>query len=451
MRLPKIDDTYQYFAREVDPIISPCVTHFLYRQPQHIVLALLSYFDHLKLGLGFDFFDDIECYNPKKSQKVYFTNNFGPVVSKIIDVIAASLPTDVVGFISAQLMDADFIGSFSNHGVEHDTPTSTTRNKLSDAITLANSIVPLTAEQKPLLALSKSPAKSLHISPADMAPIDSLASKPDLKNIQITMLGSGGGGKTSIINALQGRFELKMKPSLGFKPTAMMLGENINVKFYDLGGGSKIRGIWSEYYHDVHALIYVFDASLVGDDLGESIALFKSTLGHPSLYDKPVLILANKQDKEGALSAEELSTLLQLTSQKFSFVDCSSFISKTGFSPFLKMVVENNSEKRPQTPKINSNEYVVDPKLESALEIFLKDIQNNFIDLDKRVKHDIETKKNDETKKRLERERKVLKNKIAIAFKEQIDPSLFPSDLPNANPEDTFLETEGKVILSIIQ
>ena len=448
MRLPKIDDTYLYFAREVDPIISPCVAHFLFRQPQHIVLALLSYFDHLKLGLGFDFFDDIECYNPKKSQKVYFTYNFGPVVSKIIDVIAAALPTDVVGFISAQLLDADFIGSFSTHGPEHDTPFSTTRSKLSDAISLANTIVPLNDEQKPLLAVSKSPVKSLHVIPADAVITNSLIAVPELKNIQITMLGSDGGGKTSIINALQGRFELKMKPSLGFKPTAMMLRENINIKFYDLGGGPKIRGIWSEYYHDVHALIYVFDATLKGEELEQSIALFQSTLQHVSLSEKPVLILANKQDKDEAISAEELSLLLQLKEENFSFAECSSFISRIDSSPFLKMEIdkENNSEKRPSTPKINTNEYLVDPRFETALELFLLKIQNNFIVLDKRVKNDIEMRKFEEVKKRLERERKVLKNKIALAFKEQIDPSLFPSDLPNANPEDTYSETEGTYI-----
>jgi small GTP-binding protein len=445
MRLPNIDDTYLYFAKEVDPIISPCVAHFLFRQPQHIVLALRSYFDHLKLGLGVDFFDDIECYNPKKSQKVYFTYEFGPVVSKIIDVIAAALPTDVISFISAQLTDADFIGTFSNSGSEQETPSSTTRTKLSDAISLANSIVPVNEEHKPLLARPKSAVKQLHVLPADTVPLDAPVTVPELKNIQITILGSDGGGKTSIINALQGRFELKMKPSLGFKPTTMMLGDNINVKFYDLGGGPKIRGIWSEYYHDVHALIYVFDASLKGEILEESFKLFQSTLEHPSLSKKPLLILANKQDKEGSISAEELSTLLHFQDQNVSYANCSSFLSRTESSPFLKLEVENtnNSEKRPSTPRISATEHTVDPRFESALELFLKEIENNFICLDARVKNDIENKKNEEGKKRLERERKVLKNKIAVAFKEQIDPSLFPSDLPSANPDDTYSETEG--------
>ena len=444
MRLPKIDDTYLYFAKEVDPIISPCVAHFLFRQPQHIVLALRSYFDHLRLGLGVDFFDDIECYNPKKSQKVYFTYDFGPVVSKIIDVIAAALPTDVISFIAAQLTDADFVGTFSNTGSEQETPSSTTRTKLSDAISLAYSIVPAD-EHKPLLARPKSAVKPLHVLPADTVPLDAPVAVPELKNIQITMLGSDGGGKTSIINALQGRFELKMKPSLGFKPTTMMLRENINVKFYDLGGGPKIRAIWSEYYHDVHALIYVFDASLKGESLEESIKLFQSTLEHSSLSKKPLLILANKQDKEGSISAEELSTLLHFQDQNVSYTNCSSFLSRTESSPFIKLEIETatNSEKRPSTPRICANEHTIDPRFESALELFLKEIENNFICLDNRVKTDIENKKSEEGKKRLERERKVLKNKIAIAFKEQIDPSLFPSDLPSANPDDTYSETEG--------
>ena len=52
--------------------------------------------------------------------------------------------------------------------------------------------------------------------------------------------------------------------------------------------------------------------------------------------------------------------------------------------------------------------------------------------------------------KRLERERKVLRNKIALAFKEQIEPSLLPENLPSVNPEDTFTETEGERLFAML-
>jgi small GTP-binding protein len=125
----------------------------------------------------------------------------------------------------------------------------------------------------------------------------------------------------------------------------MMLGENINVKFYDLGGGVKIRGIWAEYYHDVHAVIYVFDASIkVEKELNESVELFKNTINHPLLLNKPLLILANKQDKEDTLSSSKISELLNLKeskNQNIVVIECSSFISKFNSTLFVTPEKEN--------------------------------------------------------------------------------------------------------------
>ena len=394
-----IHSTYQYFNKKVDPVISPCVANFLFKQPMDIISALRKYFENMKTGMGIGFFDEIDCYNPKINQKMYFTYNFGPVISKIIDLIAASQPADVVDFISIQLMSKNianvFSGIIKSDGV-NDVTVSAARNKLNGAINLANAIQnpALKTFQKPIvispLKSPKSPSRAkisngLAVSPTSAIPVV-------VRNIQITMLGLGGGGKTSIINALQGRFELKMKPSLGFKPTAMMLGENINVKFYDLGGGPKIRSIWSEYYHDVHAVIYVFDASLLGDDLTESVALFVSTMEHPSLSNKPLLVLANKQDKEGAISSLELSVLLtskMKNIEKCSFAECSSFTFKSNSTKFPSPIVNANSHNSPRSSNIIPDDFIVDPRFESALEKFLEKIQNNFESLDKRVCDDI--------------------------------------------------------------
>ena len=437
--LCKMDVTYSYFSKKVDPVISPCVANFLFKQPQDIIVALRSYFDHIRKGLGTHTFDDIECYNPKKSQKVYFTYNFGPVISKIIDLVATSQPLDVVDFICNQLLRTEFLDLFSvllndNFEAEQDTKVKSTRNRLSDAITLANSIGNPSQEVKqgpkiaPGLVVVKPPTE--------------ISTAKARTNIQITLLGMGGGGKTSIINALEGKFDLNVKSSLGFKPTAMLLGENINVKFHDLGGGPKIRSIWVDYYHDVHAIMYIFDASLTDDILKESVTLFQSTMKHPSLFDKPVLIIANKQDKKGALSSAGLSQLLDLetiSATRISLVECSSFVSKS-----RPVFPEDSGLKVPQTePVMDHTDIGVDPRFESALELFLNNIQRDFNSLNNRVNSDIERRKAEDIKKRLERERKVLRNKIALAFKDDIEPALLPENLPKFNPEECFGEVDG--------
>lgn len=445
-RSHKMDDAYSYFSKKVDPIISPCVANFLFVQPQDIISALRSYFNRVKAGLGTHDFEDILCYNPKKSQKVYFSYNFGPIISKIIDMIATSQPIDVVDFICTQLAKAEFTDLFgvifkSDNSIELETKVKSTRNKLNDAINLANSIASPAIE---IIEKSKAPPKPRNeISPV-MKQNNQVAAviATKVKNIQITLLGMGGSGKTSIINALQGKFELKMKPSLGFKPTAMMLGDNINVKFYDLGGGPKIRSIWVDYYHDVHAIIYVFDSSLKGDELKESILLFQSTMLHASLSQKPLLIVANKQDRKGALTSSQLSTALNLTgisSTRISFIECSSFQSNSGSLFWRDIGVDTSQTDSIEIP----TDIVIDPKFETGLELFLSNVEKDFVKLNQRVSDDIEKRKVEDSQKRIERERKVLKNKIALAFAEQIESSLLPENLPKANPDDCFGETDG--------
>ena len=439
-RLHKMDDTYSYFSKKVDPIISPCVANFLFVQPEDVLSALRSYFNSIKAGTSAHSFEDISCYNPKKSQKLYFAYNFGPIISKIIDSIATFQPVNVVDFICVQLANTEFsdicgVTSRNENNIEQETKVKSTRNKLSDAINLANSIASPVAE-----TIEKSKAIPTFVATKPEVPVSKQTDRAiseattTVKNIQITLLGMGGSGKTSIINALQGKFEEKTKPSLGFKPTAMMLGDNINVKFYDLGGGSKIRSIWTDYYHDVHAVIYVFDSSLTGNELKESVSLFQSTMIHASLCQKPVMIIANKQDKEGSLSSSELSKALDLRnllSSSVSFIECSSFISKNG------SVFHGESA---DTPK----DCAVDPRFETGLELFLGNIQKDFSKLNQRVVNDIEKRRLEDVQKRIERERKVLKNKIALAFAEQIDPSLLPENLPKANPDDCFGEIDGR-------
>mmetsp|Transcript_35654 Transcript_35654/g.33800 ORF Transcript_35654/g.33800 Transcript_35654/m.33800 type:complete len:530 (-) Transcript_35654:55-1644(-) len=428
----KIDQTYLYFTKEVDPLISPCVAYFLFNQPQDVVVAMRTYFDHVKKGLEMDKLQDISFYSPKLSQKIYFTTILGPVVAKLVDTIAALHPLDVISFISEQLVNVDFITSFcarNDQRLDDDklNVATKTRNKLNDAISLASTMGVPVSDANTLLQ-SGNISKILIDPESEIIVKEKVLEK--IRNIQVSFLGTSGGGKSSIINALQGNFNMKIKPSLGFKPTTMMLGENINVKFYDLGGGVKIRGIWAEYYHDVHAIVYVFDASIKEEkELNESIELFKNTVNHPLLLNKPLLILANKQDKEDPLSSSQISELLklkELKNQNIAVIECCSFITKSE-------VPENDT-----TPDATS-----DPRFDTALEKFLEVILEDFEVLNKRVDIDIENKKSDEIKKRLERERKVLKNKIAIAFRNDIDPSLLPENLPSPGPDDEFTKEEG--------
>ena len=127
----------------------------------------------------------------------------------------------------------------------------------------------------------------------------------EIKTISILVIGLGGAGKSTLISALKGNPCPSCKPTLGFCPVLMKYGKACTVQFFDIGGGPKIRGIWKNYFHDVHGVIYVFDISCKDDTLfEESITVAKQTLENPLLNGKPLLVICNKKDDSYARSSE---------------------------------------------------------------------------------------------------------------------------------------------------
>jgi len=77
------------------------------------------------------------------------------------------------------------------------------------------------------------------------------------------------------------------------------------LQFWDLGGQRGIRNIWSKYYDDAHAVVYVIDAE-DRERLGEGWEVFDTVLTAPQILGVPLLLLANKQDSSLSLSVEEI-------------------------------------------------------------------------------------------------------------------------------------------------
>ena len=436
----KINDTYAYFSKKVDPLIAACVANFLFRQPVDVFNAMKFYFLHIKKGLGENCLTKIECRIQKIAQKIYFTQNLCPILCKIVDLITNSQPPDVVDFVCIELTtNLKLDESCGNNQSKVDAFMRYLSNKNGRNQT---SMLDDDTDSVPHCPPAKDAATTIvdRLRRQKQKPIEHIT-----KNIQICTLGKGGGGKTSILNGLQGNFDLIPKPSLGFKPTAMKLADNVNVIFFDLGGDKKIRNIWSDYYHDVHAVLYVFDSTLRGEELEESVELFQTTMQSSFLVKKPLLIIANKQGSEGALTAAQLSSYLDLRAYSDSgyvIAECASFTTKQSPTHYPSACLAEDSNC--SIPILQNVDYMVDRRLETALETFLGIIQDHFTTLDTRVTADVLTRKNAEIKKRFERERKVLKNRIAAAFRDQIDVKLLPENIPDPGPGDFFTKEEGE-------
>ena len=77
------------------------------------------------------------------------------------------------------------------------------------------------------------------------------------------------------------------------------------VTCWDLGGQVSFRVIWEQYYKEAQCIIFVVD-SCDDERIAEAATTFEALMAHPDLVGIPVLVLANKQDKDGARSVDAL-------------------------------------------------------------------------------------------------------------------------------------------------
>ena len=86
---------------------------------------------------------------------------------------------------------------------------------------------------------------------------------------------------------------------------------NIKFRTFDLGGHTVARKVWSEYFQQVDAVVYMVD-TVDRERFSESKAELDGLLGTEGLTDVPFLILANKIDLAAAASEEEVRGALGL-------------------------------------------------------------------------------------------------------------------------------------------
>jgi ADP-ribosylation factor related protein 1 len=87
------------------------------------------------------------------------------------------------------------------------------------------------------------------------------------------------------------------------------------INFWDLGGQKALRSIWSKYYDDAHAVVFVVDSTdkerieECREALGFKFLIIEEMVKNDTINSIPVLMLANKQDAENAMNLEEIQTI----------------------------------------------------------------------------------------------------------------------------------------------
>lgn len=135
---------------------------------------------------------------------------------------------------------------------------------------------------------------------------------------RVVMLGLGSAGKSSVLEWLKHPPRSaapptsleKMAPTVGLNVYTIQMPQQ-RLLIWDLGGDVKLRPIWEPYIRQADAVIWVVDCA-DEDSVHESAEALRDVVSRSHLKHRPLLILANKQDKPDALDSISLALRLDV-------------------------------------------------------------------------------------------------------------------------------------------
>ena len=148
------------------------------------------------------------------------------------------------------------------------------------------------------------------------------------RELRLLMLGLDNAGKTTVVKKFNGEDIDMISPTLGFNiKTLEFRGFKLNI--WDVGGQTSLRSYWRNYFEQTDGLIWVVD-SADRARLQDCKAELQELMQQERLAGASLLVFANKQDIEGALTAEQIRQELGLdelsaTKRHWRIMACSAF------------------------------------------------------------------------------------------------------------------------------
>lgn len=132
--------------------------------------------------------------------------------------------------------------------------------------------------------------------------------------VHVLLLGLDDAGKSTLLYKLKHNAAVSTVPTVGFNVEMLEARKNrksIAVTLWDVGGQGRMREHWPEFHGDAAAVVFVVD-SAAQERTGEACRELEATLRSEQLRGRPLILLANKQDVQGALTATEIKDLFSL-------------------------------------------------------------------------------------------------------------------------------------------
>ncbi|KAI3360341.1 hypothetical protein L3Q82_014656 [Scortum barcoo] len=140
---------------------------------------------------------------------------------------------------------------------------------------------------------------------------------PSFQSSHIVVIGLDSSGKTSLLYQLKLREFVETIPTKGFNMEWIKLAmgnsktNTTMFQVWDVGGQEKLRPLWKSYTRRTDGLVFVVDAA-EAERMEEAKVELHRIARSAENQGVPILILVNKQDLDGAMSASEVEKQLAL-------------------------------------------------------------------------------------------------------------------------------------------
>ncbi|XP_077940850.1 ADP-ribosylation factor-like protein 4D [Gasterosteus aculeatus] len=138
---------------------------------------------------------------------------------------------------------------------------------------------------------------------------------PSFQALHVVVIGLDSAGKTSLLYRLKlGEF-VQTIPTKGFNMERIKVptenSKSTAFQVWDVGGQDKLRPLWKSYTRRMDGLVFVVDAA-EAERMEEAKVELHRIARSGENQGVPLLVLANKQDLHGAMSAAQVEKLLAL-------------------------------------------------------------------------------------------------------------------------------------------
>lgn len=138
-------------------------------------------------------------------------------------------------------------------------------------------------------------------------------------------MGLDNAGKTTLLENIKTQYGAKglspeqIGPTVG-QNVGRVKVNNVLLKLWDLGGQESLRTLWESYYDVAHAVVFVVD-STDSDRIEECRDALDSMITNDKIEGIPVLMLANKQDREERMEVQDIKEIFNKIAEKMSARD----------------------------------------------------------------------------------------------------------------------------------